>query len=139
MKIILQQIIISVAVLLGCWAVTSASAAQDGAAPEEGKLAIDMAPFNFALLERGHQRGKVVINLTLVVQEQRDSEMIRLRLPQIRADFLGALTSLSKHNFKVNRSIDPDIVTGYLTPFLESRIGRDKAKVYVQYAMITPT
>lgn len=139
MKLFLRQILVVAAAILALWTASTQSIAQDGTTPEEGKLAIDMAPFNFALLDRGRQRGKVVINLTLVVQEQRDSEMIRLRLPQIRADFLGALTSLSKHNFKVNRSIDPDLVTGYLTPFLENRIGQDKAKVYVQYAMISPT
>lgn len=111
----------------------------EGETPDEGKLTINMAPFNFQLLERGRQKGKVVIDLTLVVQEQKDSELIRQRLPQIRSDFLGALTSLSHHRFKVNRSIDPDLVTAYLTPFLVNRVGEGKAMVFVQYALITPT
>lgn len=113
--------------------------ARQGVLPEEGKLAIDMDAFNFSMFTRGRIVGKVSITLTLVVIEQRDSEVIRLRLPQIRSDFLSALAILSRQRFNVNKPIDPDIVTAYLTPFLEHRIGADKANIFVKHALITPT
>lgn len=131
--------------VLGC-AVTMVSLtgsvvadARQGVMPEEGKLAIEMDAFDFSMFTRGRVVGKVSLTLTLVVIEQRDSEVIRLRLPQIRSDFLSALTILSRQRFNVNKPIDPDIVTAYLTPFLSNRIGPGKAHIYVKHALITPT
>jgi len=118
---------------------TSDVSARQGVMPEEGKLAIEMSPFDFPMFTRGRMVGKVSLTLTLVVIEQRDSEDIRLRLPQIRSDFLSALSILSRQRFNVNRPINPDIVTAYLTPFLDHRIGAGKANIYVKHALITPT
>jgi len=112
--------------------------ARQGVLPEEGKLAIEMDPFDFSMFTRGRMVGKASLTLTLVVIEQRDSEVIRLRMPQIRADFLGALTILSRQRFNVNKPINPDIVTAYLTPFLAARIGAGKADIFVKHALITP-
>ncbi len=112
--------------------------ARQGVMPEEGKLAIVMDTFDFSMFTRGRVVGKVSITLTLVVIEQRDSEIIRLRLPQIRSDFLSALTILSRQRFNVNKPIDPDIITVYLTPFLSHRIGPGKASIFVKHALITP-
>ncbi|MBO6504491.1 MAG: hypothetical protein JJ850_03805 [Kordiimonadaceae bacterium] len=118
----------------------SAVSAQDaGEMPEEGKLAIDMEPFDFPMFNRGRMVGKVSMTLTLVVQEQRDSEDVRLHLPQIRSDFLGALTTLSRQRFNVNKPIDPEIVRAYLTQFLDYRLGEHKADVYVKQALIKPS
>lgn len=107
--------------------------------PEEGKLAIDMDPFDFPMFNRGRMVARVSMALTLVVQEQRDSELIRLHMPQIRSDFLGALTTLSRQRFNVNKPIDPEIVRAYLTPFLDYRLGEHKAEVYVKQALIKPS
>lgn len=112
--------------------------AQDDAVPDEGKLAIDMDPFTFSMFERGRLVGRVTMALTLVVQEQSDSEAVRLRMPQIRADFLNALTTLSRQRFNVNKPIDPDIVRAYLTQYLDYRLGQDIAEVYVKQALIKP-
>ena len=112
-------------------------AAQE-ALPEEGKLTIDMAPYDFSLIQRGRLQGKVSLILTIVVEDQRFAEMIRARLPQIRSDFLGGLTTLSRQRFNVNRPIDPDIVTAFLMPYLNHRVGEGKAQVYVKHAQIKP-
>lgn len=127
----------SIVFLVGLLPVFTA-AAQENSMPEEGKLSIDMEPFSFSMFDRGRLVGKVSLTLTLVVQEQSDSEMIRLRQPQIRSDFLGALTILSRQRFKVDKPINPDIVRAYLTPFLNHRIGEGKADVFVKYALISP-
>lgn len=119
--------------------VSAASAQDDGEVPEEGKLAIDMEPFDFPMFNRGRMVGKVSMTLTLVVQEQRDSEDVRLHMPQIRSDFLGALTTLSRQRFNVNKPIDPEIVRAYLTQFLDYRLGEHKADVYVKQALIKPS
>ena len=116
-----------------------AAEARQGVMPEEGKLAIEMDVFDFSMFDRGRMVGKVSLTLTLVVIEQSDSEVIRLRLPQIRSDFLSALTILSRQRFNVNKPINPDIVTAYLTPFLSNRIGAGKANIFVKHALITPT
>lgn len=119
--------------------VSSAQAWQEGSTPEEGKLAIDMDPFDFPMFNRGRMVGRVSMTLTLVVQEQRDSELIRLRMPQIRSDFLGALTTLSRQRFNVNKPIDPEIVRAFLTQYLDYRLGEHKAEVYVKQALIKPS
>lgn len=112
---------------------------RQGVMPEEGKLAIEMDVFDFSMFKRGRMVGKASLTLTLVVLEQSDSEQIRLRMPQIRSDFLNALTVLSRQRFNVNKPINPDIVTAYLTPFLNNRIGKGKANIFVKHALITPT
>ncbi len=112
--------------------------AQDGAMPQEGKLAIDMEPFTFPMFERGRLVAKVSMTLTLVVRESGYAEAVRLRLPQIRSDFLGALTTLSRQRFNVNKPIDPDIVRVYLSQYLNYRLGEGKADVYVKQALINP-
>lgn len=114
------------------------TAEDSNAMPEEGKLSIDMDPFNFPLFDRGRTTGRVSLMLTLVVQDQRDSERVRLHMPQIRSDFLSALTSLSRQRFKVNKPIDPDIVRAYLSPFLNYRLGEGKVDVFVKQALINP-
>jgi hypothetical protein len=111
---------------------------EEGGIPEEGKLRIDLNPFDFSMIHRGQLKGMVSLTLTLVIQDQSDSEMIRERLPQIRADFLSALTTLSRQRFDVNRPIDPDIVRAFLTPYLDHRLGANKVQVYVKHAMIKP-
>ena len=113
-------------------------AEDDNSMPDEGKLAIDMDPFDFPLFDRGRRTGRVSLLLTLVVQEQGDSERVRLHMPQIRSDFLSALTSLSRQRFKVNKPIDPDIVRAYLSPFLNYRLGDGKVDVFVKQALINP-
>ncbi len=115
------------------------ASAKDNAMPDEGKLAIEMDPFNLSMFERGRLIGKAAITLTLVVEDQKNSEMIRERMPQIRSDFLGALTILSRQRFDVNKPINPDIVRAYLTPFLSHRIGEGKVGIFVKHALITPT
>ncbi len=119
--------------------VSYANAWDEGSAPEEGKLAIDMDPFDFPMFTRGRMVGRVSMTLTLVVQEQRDSELVRRRMPQIRSDFLGALTTLSRQRFNVNKPIDPEIVRAFLTQYLDYRLGEHKAEVYVKQALIKPS
>ena len=97
-----------------------------------------MDPFDFPLFDRGRRTGRVSLMLTLVVQDQSDTERVRLHMPQIRSDFLGALTSLSRQRFKVNKPIDPDIVRAYLSPFLNYRLGEGKVDVFVKQALINP-
>lgn len=136
MKMYRKLIVLALMALFGF---SHAYAGQEqGAMPEEGKLTINMAPFDFSLIQRGRLQGKVSLSLTLVVENQRDSEMIRARLPQVRSDFLNGLTSLSRQRFNVNRPIDPDVVTTFLTPYLNHRLGEGKARVYVQHAQIKP-
>lgn len=135
---VLRQVGLFLLLLLPMAGLHTVAALQDSEIPEEGKLAIEMQPFDFTMFDRGRTVGKVSLTLTLVVQEQGDSEMIRTRMPQIRSDFLGALTVLARQRFDVNRPIDPDIVTAYLTPFLEHRIGAGKALIFVKQALISP-
>ena len=127
------------AIFIMCGFLCSGLRAEEPATlPAEGKLAIEMAPYDFSLIQRGRLRGKVSLTLTLVVEKQRDSEMIRQRLPQIRSDFLNGLTTLSRQRFNVNRPIDPDVVTAFLMPYLNHRVGEGKARVYVKHAQIKP-
>ncbi len=133
-----SKILLALALLLISLSVNPVVLAKDGAMPEEGKLSIDMDPFTFSMFERGRLVGRVSMTLTLVVQEQKDSEIVRLRLPQIRSDFFSALTTLSKQRFDVNKPIDPDIVRAYLSQFLNHRLGEGKADVFVKQALIKP-
>jgi len=122
---------------------TAAMAGEGGGekAPEEQSDAlpkIDMAPFKFSLIDRGRVRGKVSITLTLVVHKSDDMKYVRLHQPQLRSDFLTALTVLANQQIDPNRPVDPDIISAYLTPYANYRLGKDKVTVYVKEAMVTP-
>ncbi|MCJ9428086.1 hypothetical protein [Kordiimonas marina] len=99
---------------------------------------IDMTPFKFSLIKRGRVRGKVSVTLTLVVNKSDDMKYIRLHQPQLRSDFLTALTILANQQIDPNRPIDPDIISAYLTPYADYRLGTGKVTVYVKEAMVTP-
>jgi len=109
-----------------------------GEAPTEGKYKINLAPFNFSLLKRGRVVGQVDLTLVLELNEGRDYEEINSLLPRIRSDISIALTDLARQQFSVDRPIDPDLLTAYLTPFLDYRLGKDRVEIYVQQAMISP-
>lgn len=132
------QFLTALVLLLVAMLAASPVFAQDGTMPEEGKLAIDMEPFTFPMFERGRLVAKVSMTLTLVVQQSDYAEAVRLRLPQIRSDFLNALTTLARQRFNVNKPIDPDIVRVYLSQYLNYRLGEGKADVYVKQALINP-
>ncbi len=106
---------------------------------EAGLPRIEMEPFILSLLKRGTVEGKVTVHLTLVISDSKHMEEVRARLPQIRADFMSALTFLSRQRFTVSRPIEPDIVQAYLMPFSDRRLGKGKVSVFVKQAMIEPS
>lgn len=109
-----------------------------GEVPSEGKHKIAFEPFHLSLLRRGRVVGQVDLRLVLVLQEGRDYEEINNLMPQIRSDFNVALTDMARKVFDVNRPIDPDLVSAYLTPYVDHRLGRGRVEVFVQHAMIDP-
>lgn len=131
-------------IILMCLSLVSPVIAQDaeegegGEVPSEGKHKISFAPFYLSLMKRGRVLGQVDLRLVLVLHEGNDYEEIANLVPQIRSDFNIALTDMARRVFDVNRPIDPDLVSAYLTPFVDRRIGRDRVDVYVQHALIEP-
>tara|TARA_R110002096_G_scaffold274283_3_gene468095 strand:+ start:1047 stop:1466 length:420 start_codon:yes stop_codon:yes gene_type:complete len=131
-------------VFLVCVALVAPVSAQDadeveaGEVPSEGKHKIVFDPFYLSLMKRGRVLGQVDLRLVLVLHEGNDYEEIANMTPQIRSDFTIALTDLARKVFDVNRPIDPDLVSAYLTPFVDRRIGRDRVDVFVQHALIEP-
>jgi len=121
----------------------SAAAAQDEGAEEgevldEGKLKITFDPFSLSLMKRGRVLGTVDIQLVLQLHDNKDYEALNTLKPQLRADITSALSTLARQRWSVNRPIDPDIVSAYLKPFVDYRIGAEKLKIYVVQAIINP-
>lgn len=125
--------------ILAIPAVSQSAAAQSEDSEGDGILRkLDMHPIVFALVHRGRIEGRVTIELTLDAQSQADMADIRLHEPQIRSDFVTALNGLARQRFRVTDPIDPDLVVAYLTPYLNRRLGHDRAAIYVQSALIEP-
>lgn len=118
--------------------VSAQEEAPEGEVPTEGKHRIAFEPFNLSLLKRGRVVGQVDLRLVLVLQDGNDYEEIANLVPQIKSDFTVALSDLARKVFDVNRPIDPDLVSAYLTPFVDRRLGRDRVEVFVQHALIEP-
>ena len=112
--------------------------ATEAEAPTEGKYKIPLEPFHFALLNRGRVVGQVNLTLVLELADGREYEDINRQVPRIRSDISIALTDLARQQFDVDRPIDPDLVSAYLTHFLDYRLGTDRVEVYVQKAIIDP-
>lgn len=131
-------------VLLVCLGVAAPVFAQDadeeevGEVPLEGKHKIAFDPFNLSLMKRGRVVGQVDLRLVLVLHDGSDYEEIANLMPQIKSDFSIALSDMARKVFDVDRPIDPDLVSAYLTPYVDRRIGRDRVDVFVQHALIEP-
>ena len=115
-----------------------ASEQEEQAAESVGRPSLDMKPFNFSIIKRGIVEGQATLQLVLMTQNTTDFEFVRSRLPQVRSDFNTALSVLAQQHFDVNRPIDPDVVKAYLTPYLDHRLGKGKAEVFVRQALIHP-
>jgi len=141
MRFILPILSLLAAPVLGCALPGTADAAQEEEEKQNefvGKPTLDMKPFNFSVIKRGIVEGKATLQLALMTENTTDFEFVRSRLPQIRSDFNTALSVLSQQHFNVNRPIDPDVVKAYLTPYLDHRLGKGKAEVFVKQALIHP-
>lgn len=120
------------------WPVFAQDEETEGEVPTEGKHRIAFEPFNISLLKRGRVVGQVDLRLVLVLHNGNEYEEINNLVPQIKSDFTVALTDLARKVFDVNRPIDPDLVSAYLTPFVDRRLGRGRVDVFVQHALIEP-
>lgn len=142
MRILFRHILMFALLLLGGAFHGSLLAQEEEAAeaeaPTEGKYKIPLEPFHFALLKRGRVVGQVNLTLVLELADGREYEDINRQVPRIRSDISIALTDLARQQFDVDRPIDPDLVSAYLTPFLDYRLGADRVEVYVQKAIIDP-
>ncbi len=109
-----------------------------GEVPTEGKYKITLEPFNFAVIKRGRVEGQANLQLVLELDDGKDYEDINNQIPRIRSDISIALTDLARQQFSVDRPVDPDLVSAYLTPFLDYRLGKGKVEVFVIKAIIEP-
>lgn len=131
-------------IVLGCLGFVSPAFAQEaeeveaGEVPSEGKHKIAFDPFNLSLMKRGRVVGQVDLRLVLVLHDGNDYEEIASLMPQIKSDFTIALTDMARKVFSVDRPIDPDLVSAYLTPYVDRRVGRDRVDVFVQHALVEP-
>lgn len=105
---------------------------------DEGKHKITFKPFHLSILKKGRVRGTVDIQLVLQLHENKDYEGLNALKPQLRADIAAALSTLARRRWRVTKPIDPDIVSEYLTPFIEHRVGPGRLNVYVLQALINP-
>lgn len=109
---------------------------QDGR--DRARTLIELSPINFNLIEDGRVRGAITIEIVLELLDSANFEEIKAREPQIQSDFLQALTGLAKARFRVDRAINPDLVSYYLQPVVDKRIGAGKVDLFVNHALITP-
>jgi len=123
---------------IGLGQATAQEAQPEGEIMDEGKHKITFEPFQISLLERGKLRGTVDIQLVLQLQENTDYKNLNALKPQLTADIAAGLSSLARLRWSVNRPIDPDIVSNYLTPIVARRVGAGKLDVYVLKALINP-
>lgn len=141
MRLILPVLALLASQTLACALWPAPAAAQEEEEKQNefiGKPTLDMKPFNFSVIKRGIVEGKATLQLALMTENTEDFEFVRSRLPQVRSDFNTALSVLSQQHFNVNRPIDPDVVKAYLTPYLDHRLGKGKAEVFVKQALIHP-
>lgn len=130
--------------LLGLFAFSPAygvSALQDeqsGVPMDEGKLKITFSPFHISVFSRGQVRGSADVQIVLQLIDNSEYEELNSLKPQLRADITAALSTLSRKRWHINRPIDPDIVSLYLKPFVDHRIGAGRVEVYVLRALINP-
>lgn len=113
--------------------------AQQKLLPETTGLLIPMDPLIFSFVQQAQVLGRIEISLVLSLSPATGSAAVQRRLPQIRSDFLSALSSLASARFRIDQPIDPDLVATYLRPLLRQRLSDPQADIYVQQATINPT
>lgn len=117
----------------------SQDAATEDELLDEGKHKITFDPFHLSILRRGRVKATVDLQLVLQLHDNKDYEALNEMKPQLRADITAALSTLARQRWRITRPIDPDIVSAYLTPFVEHRAGVGRLNVYVLHALINPT
>ena len=110
----------------------------EGEVLDEGKHKITFDPFQITMMRRGVLKGIADIQLVLQLHDNKEYESLNALKPQLTADIAAALSTLSKVHWSVNRPIDPDTVSKYLTPIVARRVGGGKLDVYVLHALINP-
>jgi len=105
---------------------------------QEGRLSIKFAPFRIAVLRKGRITGTADLQITLQLRDNDEYNELKAKLPQLRSDMVSALSSLSRRRWSVTRPIDPDIVSRYLKPYVDRRVGAGRLDIYVLKALIDP-
>ena len=123
----------------------SVAVAQDAEGGEDGKEdnkdviyenRIEMEPFNISLFEGSRIAGRFNVRIVVEVAEGVDSVSAKQKVPQMRADFVIALSQLARVGFRVDRPIDPNLISDYLKRFAEERIGKGQVEIYVLEAYV---
>jgi len=100
---------------------------------------ITLSPLYFSVLNKGRVIGVVTLELVLEVKDPaHDGSMVLERQRQLEGDFAAAGMEMARQVFRVDRPIDPDLVSAYLTPYAERRLGPGKVSVLVKQALIRP-
>ncbi|MBL4788451.1 MAG: hypothetical protein JKY60_05185 [Kordiimonadaceae bacterium] len=111
---------------------------QDDELLKEGRLSLKFEPFRIAVLRRGRVTGTADLQITLQLRNNNEYEELKAKLPQLRSDMVSALSSLSRRRWLISRPIDPDIVSRYLKPYVDRRVGAGRLDIYVLKALIDP-
>ena len=126
---------------------------QDGSVEDEGqsaekadKIPLDIesigarriifSPMNVSVFARNRLVARANIELVMEVKDLADVDDIRLRKPQLRADFIAALNQLARQRFRVNEPIDPNLVKMFVMAYADRRLGPGKVEIYVLQAYV---
>lgn len=117
---------------------THPAAAKEGG-EETANATIELDPLLFAFITNGRVGGQVQIELVIEVLHSEAFSDVQARIRQVRADFLTALTTLSRDRFRADQPINPDVIVEFLQPIADARLGSDQVAIYVKNALINPT
>jgi len=99
---------------------------------------IELAPFVIPIFRNHRQVGRANIELIVEVTDSSQLVDIKKRLPQMRADFLTALSQLSKEQFRIDRPIEPDLVRYITNVYADRRFGKNAVSVFVKQDYLEP-
>lgn len=104
-----------------------------------GALRLVMQPFNISIYEKGKIVSRANIEIVLEAKDLDWAEEVKLRAPQLRADFYTALTELARDRFRLNRRMEADLIKRYVTAYADRRLGqKGLVEVFVVQAYLQP-
>ena len=115
-------------------ALVSAAALQDQDAGADVFLSMD--PITLTLFTNMRPNGQLTVGFVLRLSADDDYAGMKERMPQLRSDFLAALSYFAKQRVRINSPVDIDLLQKYLTPIARRRLESEHVELFVVRAEV---
>lgn len=121
---------------VGAHTLIVSAALQDPTEDTGPDIFLSMDPITLTLFTNMQPNGQFTVGFVLRLGEGDDYAGMKERMPQLRSDFLAALSYFAKQRVRINSPIDIDLLQKYLTPIARRRLESEHVELFVVRAEV---